>query len=490
MIWRHLSFGRWLAIGLAAALIVVAWWGVGRLDRGLVVRPTVGQGVADPPMRWLAPAGAQAAPGVIIAHGFSGSQQIMLGYAYHLAHAGYAVLLVDFAGHAANPQALDTAGGSLQTTLEAAYRALIAQPEVDARRIALVGHSMGSGAVMTAGVLHPQRYRAVVALSPTGAEVTPSSPPNLLLQAGQLEPQFITNAEALLTQAGGPNTDFAAGRARALVIIPGVEHISILFSGDSHRAVRAWLDQALEHSGLTPPADRRMVWYGLHLVGWLSLGLALAPAIRAAPVAPAASPRRQVLGLLIGSLAALAGLVVLARLFDLSHLLGMLVGGAVGIWFALLGGVWLLMAPPTTRPGRAALGRGMLLFILLWLAFGLLAHFTWLNWLLILERLARWPALALACLGWKVAVGQAQQRATAGRRLAWWLGHSLVVTAGLLVAAALVPGLFFLVLIAPTIPLVLGLESVAAAIVDDGWAYALGSALFFGWLLATLFPLV
>lgn len=492
MAWRNLGLGRWLAAGLAVVVLVVAWWGVAQLDQGLQVRTALGHSAAAPPLRWLAPADAPAAPGVIIAHGFSGSSQIMLGYAYHLAHAGYAVLLVDFAGHAANPQPLDAASNSLQADLEAAYHALIGQPEVDATRIALVGHSMGSGAVMAAGLRHPQRYRAVVAISPTDAAVTSAEPPNLLLQAGTLEPQFVANAQALLTRAGGPNQDFTAGRARAFVEIPGVEHISILFSPASHQGVRAWLDQALEHSGPTPPADRRMVWYGLHLAGWLGLGLALAPLVRGAPPAGARHPslRRQLLGLVVGSLAAVGGLALLARLFDITGLLGMLVGGAVGIWLLLLGSVWLLIARPATRPTWGALGRGLLLFALLWLAFGLLAQVTWLNWLLIPERLARWPALALACLAWKAAAGQAQSGLTAGGRLAWWLGQSVVVTAGLLAAAAFVPGLFFIVLVAPAIPLVLGLESIAAAIFDDAWAYALGGALFFGWLLATLFPLI
>ena len=40
------------------------------------------------------------------AHGFSGSQQLMLAYGYTLAHAGYAVILLDFAGHGANAQPL------------------------------------------------------------------------------------------------------------------------------------------------------------------------------------------------------------------------------------------------------------------------------------------------------------------------------------------------------------------------------------------------
>ena len=34
------------------------------------------------------------------------------------------------------------------------------------------------------------------------------------------------------------------------------------------------------------------------------------------------------------------------------------------------------------------------------------------------------------------------------------------------------------------------MQSLAGAAVDDAWAFGLGSALFFGWLIAALFPLV
>ena len=53
-----------------------------------------------------------------------------------------------------------------------------------------------------------------------------------------------------------------------------------------------------------------------------------------------------------------------------------------------------------------------------------------------------------------------------------------------------VPGLFVLILIAPVLPLVLAIKSITGAVFDDPWAYGLGSALFFGWLMASLFPLI
>jgi hypothetical protein len=136
------------------------------------------------------------------------------------------------------------------------------------------------------------------------------------------------------------------------------------------------------------------------------------------------------------------------------------------------------------------MARGAGLFVLLWLALGLMAQFTWLQWFLVPARLSLWPLFALAALPWKVAAGYAQQGGTFWRRAGWWLGQSAILVGGLLLAAMFVPGMGILVLIAPVLPLVLAVESLAGVAFDDPWAYGIGSALFFGWLIAALFPLV
>ncbi|MCC5654669.1 hypothetical protein LC609_33825 [Nostoc sp. XA013] len=62
----------------------------------------------------------------------------MLGYAYTLADAGYAVMVWDFDSHAANTKPLEK--NLLQQNLDVAYEALIKQPEVDRWRLATLGH--------------------------------------------------------------------------------------------------------------------------------------------------------------------------------------------------------------------------------------------------------------------------------------------------------------------------------------------------------------
>ncbi len=85
-------FGRWLKpvklnykrLGLlviAILLIVSSWLGIAIARSGLEVRTLQQEGV---PLLYLVPEGASAVPGVLVAHGFAGSKQLMLGYGQDL----------------------------------------------------------------------------------------------------------------------------------------------------------------------------------------------------------------------------------------------------------------------------------------------------------------------------------------------------------------------------------------------------------------------
>lgn len=484
----RLSTVRKIILGTAVLLILLSWLMVWRARSGLEILTFTVGGI---PMRYIGPEGGTAVPGVVIAHGFSGSQQLMQAFAYTLAHAGYGTLSFDFDGHAANPAPLDVNGGTLQANMAAATTALQAQPAVDGARLALLGHSMGSGAVMTAGIEQVDQYRATIAVSPTGAEVTETAPRNLLLQAGALEPQFAANAEELLARAGGADADMANGRGRSFQRVPGVEHISILFSPTAHQGALGWLEQTFGPQRASGYVDLRMGWYLLHLAGWLLLATAVAPLIRR-PAMPAAGVRRapwHMAGLLVAPLVAAGGLALVNGLLPVGGLGGVLIAGALGLWFLIFGLVWLLVGIRPWSPSARSLVCGLGIFAFLWLAFGLMAQVVWLPWLLIPARLLRWPLLALAFFPWLLAAGWVQQGATTGGRIGWWLGQSGVIMAGLGTAVFLVPGLFFLVLVLPLLPVVIGLMMWVGGAVDDPWAYALGNALFFAWLQLALFPL-
>jgi len=478
-----------IAAAVAILLIGLSWWAVLNTQRGLAVRSITGEG--EVPLRFLAPSGADDIPGVVVAHGFAGSKQLMLGYATVLARAGYGVMLLDFDGHGVSRGRLDRQGDGLQRNLDAAYQALVSQPEIDMTRIALLGHSMGSGAVMRAGIEDWEKYRATVAVSPTGADVSPERPRNFLLQAGLLEPQFAANARELLQAAGGENDDLTGGLGRKLVIVPRVEHISILFSRISHQAALDWLNETFGLPAASATPDRRMFWYATHLAGWLMLLVALAPALPVNP--PSAVPVRRPpwhwLGLLLGVVAAVAVITLFGRIFDTSRLGGLLVGGVVGLWFLIFGLVWLLSGFRPPRLSGQDIFWGLVLFAFLTIAFGIMAQSVWLPWWLNPDRLIRWPFLASASLPWLLAVGMLQHHLSGGRRFGWWLAQTAIIVAGLGLTVLLNSSLFFVVLLMPVIPIILAIMAIAGAVFDRPWSYAIGNALFFGWLLVAVFPL-
>lgn len=475
---------RLFVLFLALVLIVLSWCGVVVARSGLEVRSLERNGV---PLLYVAPQQAEKIPGVLVAHGFAGSKQLMLGYAHVLAHAGYAVMLWDFNGHGANATPLQRF--SLQPQLQVAYKALLEQPEVDPTRLALLGHSMGSSAVMSAAIDNADRFAATVAISPTNAAVTLLFPHNLQLQAGSWESRFVASAQRLLQEAGGTNGNLAEGRGRSLVIVPHAEHITILFRHVSHQAARSWLDATFAIPNTSSYVDRRMAWYGLHLLAWLLLLGAVAPVMPASIHQMKARRINSWGGLFLAPLAAIIVLTLISRAIEIQSLGGLLVGGALGIWFLVAGTVWLAIISCLLRPTLRALGLGVALFILLWVAFGAMAQVVWLQWWLVPVRLQLWFLLSLACFPWFLASGVAQQGVGVKGRVLWWLGQSIALVGGLFLTLQFLPQLGFIFLLLPLFPLFVAMFSFAAAVLNEAWSYALGSALFFGWVITAAFPL-
>ncbi|MEZ4836048.1 MAG: alpha/beta fold hydrolase [Caldilineaceae bacterium] len=235
---------RYALAATAAILIAVAWIGLLSVRSGIVQARADFDGVPAVVMR---PTVTENAPAVLVGHGFAGSKNLMLGYGYTLAQAGYVVILWDFAGHGDNADRIDDV--PVQADVDTIYAALAAMPNVDLTRVGILGHSRGSGAAMAAGVRDPDRFGAVVAVSPVNAAVTPQLPRNLMFQAGSLEAPFVANAERLLVDAGGHNADLSQGLGRTFQLIPNAEHISILFRPLSQQLALAWFDASFRPCG-------------------------------------------------------------------------------------------------------------------------------------------------------------------------------------------------------------------------------------------------
>jgi len=312
-------------------------------------------------------AAGERRPGVVVAHGFAGSARLMAQFGDSLSAQGYTVVLLDFSGHGANTHPLpdgtastDDSTAALQRDLAVATAHLRGLRDVDPSRIALVGHSMGASAVTRYAAAHPE-IKATVAISlPDSSMVLPSRPSRLLLLVGGLEfPGFRAEAE----RAAEP-----AGRNRSMVVVPGVEHISVLFAPRTHREIATWLGESFG----TPTTDRSMPAPIRRVAGAALLMLALLAGLY--PVArlllgAAQGSRPRFLGTQLGVTVAVAapaaGIAALIAPLLPSDQLPLAVGGYVigltGLAGALIlgyhrvrGAVFPASAP-VTPPGRLRL---------------------------------------------------------------------------------------------------------------------------------------
>jgi pimeloyl-ACP methyl ester carboxylesterase len=482
-------------IGLLLVLLAVRQ--IQATTQGLTITRVPGV----PPLTIVRPTGAQDRPVVLIGHGLAGSRLLMRGFTLTLAHAGYTVVAWDFDGHGANPQPLspETDRASLITNAEFALAEARARGLVTPGQVAILGHSMGSGVALIFGQDHPETA-ATIAISPVDRKVTPDLPRNLLLMAGSLEAPFVRNARERLSEAGGPGGDLAAGTARQLRIISGVEHLSILFAPASHAVARDWLDATFgPQQGSRQYTDWRLAWYGVGLLGCLLIAWTLAPLTSSASRVDAPPPDhagdrpswQRLIALALGALGATLTLWAAGQAdAPLRDLLGLLVGGYLLLWFGIAGTFsLLLLRVHPSRPSRRAAWGGALAFATLWLGVGWLGQMVWLQWLLIRQRLQLWPLGALLLLPWFLAVGEVTRRASVRGQIGGWLAHNAILIGGLWLGMRSSPDLGFIGLILPLFPAVLGLHVLAALPYRDKWPFALSGAAFVSWLLLTVFPL-
>ena len=472
------------AVLLALALLLLAPTG-----RGITVEDRAAGPDGSLPLRVYLPDDATvgASPGVVVAHGFAGSAALMHTWSLALAHAGFVVVAPDLPGHGRNLEPLADRSDRLPEAVIAALTELRSLPEVDRDRVALLGHSMGSGAVLTVGIERPDLVRAVVAVSPTDAAVTPDVPRDLLLLAGANEGRFVANAESLLERAGGERGEAGDGDARALVVVPLVEHVSILFSRAAHDRSIEWLAAALGHAptGAAPMGP---------LAGWALLVLGIVMLWQAL-VAQAATPAREPgtrsvpwLALPVGGVAATASLVIVVRSVDLPALTGLLVAGEVGLWFLMAGAVWLRFGIRPAAPEPRDVG-WLVLAVAVLVGLGASTTLAWAPWWLGGVRVTAAALLALMLLPYAVAMSSLLHGRRGRSAIGAWLVTSLAVLVTLGAAAVVVPGIGFLILVLPLLPLVLAATTAVAVGVDRPWASGPATAVFVGWLLAMLFPL-
>jgi pimeloyl-ACP methyl ester carboxylesterase len=490
---------------LAVAAILAGLWQLEAAEAGLVVAP--GR-VGVIPVTVFAQSATGPAPVVVVAHGFAGSQQLMLPFAVTLARNGYRVVTFDFPGHGRNPAPLT--GGLAD---DAARNAVLMQA-LDAvvgfahglpggQQMALLGHSMASDIVVRYARAHPD-IRATVAVSLFSPSVTAVSPRNLLVIAGALEPAMIRDEGLRIARmtAGDAAQQrvtygrFEDGTARRSTLSGGVEHIGVLFSRQSLVETLDWLNEAFGQRG-DGWIDARGPWLGLLYLGLVALAWPLSgllPRVAATPLGAGLGWQRLL------PLAVLPALLVPLILWRLpTDFLPSLLGDYLTVHYAIYGlltaaGLWLLRLPIAGR-FRAVpfLAATALVAAYCILAIGVPIDRYVTSFLLPPGRVP----IMLAVLAGTLLYSPADEWATRGlgaRRGAYAATKACFVLS-LVLAIALNPArLFFLVIIVPVILLFLAVYGLFS-----GWTYrrtghplvgAAAVALAFAWAIAATFPVV
>jgi hypothetical protein len=352
---------------------------------------------------------------------------------------------------------------------------------------------MGSGVAIDFGVQHTQTA-ATVAVSPIRRMVTTTVPQNLMLMAGSREPAFLQNAENLLVAAGGKGGNPLDGTARQLVVIPGVEHVSILFAPQAHHTALGWLEATFGvQPGASDYTDLRILWYVLGLVGTLLVIIGFAPLL----VDPYTNNQsriplfQRIAALVVSVIGATIVLWVLDLLgVPLRAFLGSLIGGYVLVWCGVVGVLcWLVFwQKPEGVNGTRTLA-ALVIFSGLWIGVGLLGQLVWLQWILIPKRLVIWLLGTILLIPLFMALAEMVRGSGTLGRIGWWLFYSLVLVGGLVLVINLNPDLSVLGLILPLLPAVLGLHALAAGPYRHRWSFALSAGLFLSWVIAAVFPL-
>jgi hypothetical protein len=502
------SMDRRVLVGLIAIMaIVIALFQLRDSSNGLTITHIY---VGETPVTVFRPASKTAAPVIVIAHGFAGSQQLMQPFAETFARNGYMAVTFDFLGHGRNPLPMHgdiTEGTGITSQLLGELTEVAAAArKLDGSdgRLAVLGHSMASDIVVRFAQASPD-VQATVAVSVFSPGVSASSPRNLLVVVGALEPSMLRDEGLRIVglaaggeaAAGETYGTFADGTARKLVLASGVEHIGVLYARDSMVAALDWMNRAFGRSD-TGYIDRRGIWLGLLFAGIVGLAWPLSALLPVASVTPAGAGLRWKPLLLAAFVPALLTPLILWKLP--TDFLPILLGDYLALHFGLYGALTaaMLLAVGGRRVPARSSWRKIALATVAVGAFNIIAFGVPIDSYVFsfMPIPARWPliaAIAAGCVPYFIA-DEWLTRGSGARRGAYALTKFCFLLS-LAIAVALNPmKLFFLVIIVPAILLLF----LAFGLISR-WAYqatghplpgALANAAVFAWGIAVTFPMI
>ena len=491
-------------------LIFTALW---KLEGASAEVAVVHTSVGLTPVSVYRPRSGPRGPAVLIAHGFAGSQQLMLSFALTLARNGYVAVTFDFPGHGRNPTPLT---GSI-TDADGATRTLVDSMQSVARfardagdgRLATLGHSMASDIVVRFAAANSD-VAATIAVSMFSPAVTATSPRNLLVIVGEwesglkrvaLEAAGLVSAPAAPT-AGVTYGDPAQGTGRRAAFSAHVEHVSVLFSQDSMREAVNWLNRTFAIERPAPPVlDGRGPWILVLIAGVALLARPLSTLLPRI-AAPALGANRGWRSVRMPLLVPMVTTPLLLRVLP-THFLPVLVGDYLAAHFAAYGAITLACLAwqrrgAARRPSQRQPWVGIAAAAAAVAAYGFVA-LVWPLDRYVTSFVAGGPrvVLVLVMLVGTLAYFLSDEWLTRGEHAARgaYLASKCAFIASLAIAVALdLERLFFLVIIIPVIVLFFLVYGLFSKWVYSSTGHPLvagcANAVAFAWAIGVTFPLL
>lgn len=346
------SIAAVLALGTAGALTVIA-------EHGLVVKEFRTDSPSRiPVVEVTSSAGARSQrPVAFLVHGFQCNKSMMVPLAKRLAAQGIDAYAVDLPGHGASldrfseVRARDVAREALET--------IVAARGTPPDRVILVGHSYGAN-LLARIEGQGARARTRIMLGPSySGGLSPETAGNLLVLTAEREhPYVITYAREMLEDATGRSLDAAGeatgdasnGDARAWQVVPGTDHVSLVFTEAALERTSSWIARSLRVAtiaeGPAASAPLALAIFALAAAVALARGVIAAWPRAAAVEAEAAVRLGGPMYLAVIGFIALAVAVLVGRRFSALAWLRLLEGERIASLLAIAG------------VSMAALGRG------------------------------------------------------------------------------------------------------------------------------------
>lgn len=467
----------------------------------------------------------------VIAHGFAGSKDLMTSFGDEFARAGITTYLFDFPGHGESTVKLP--GGNFTTS--DAQENLVALGEVvtyarlhptqkAAPSLILLGHSMGSSAVGDYAMAHANDPDIVstILVSPVGLEhPTPTQPKNLLLLAGSddisdaltdiqrlFRESCNTSGTVVTTQAECGNP--ANGNGRRMVILPLLNHITILNASSTFQEALSWLKRTSpgDVSLGQMQANVRLFWL---LCGVFAILCAMFPlSALLVDIFEVRLPARvtQNWDLVIFNaclVVGIAGAIVINYTWRPFSFVGLLLGDYLTGYFLCTALITALLffvfkrripIPPLRRIMLQGI-IGIALAVFLYCTLGQLVTFAWQHMTFMMQRLWRFVAVAVLIFPLFLldeGINRGYQEHGMLRSVVGSILTKGLLVAGLFVALLITPGIGFLGIIMPVLIIIfLLLIAFSAQMYNSGkvsLAAAVLSTLLVAWCVATTFPIV